>query len=252
MLDIGEDFSAQAIRLGEDLSEVEHFLITHTHGDHFNTTMFWLRTVTAEPQENNIYVYLTEDAFDYVEKFMQGVPSYISENEKYYESYKVIFKKLEFYRTYKINDIEVTPLKGAHGTENEKNAANFLITLKDGQVMYYALDSGYYLDETFERLKNVHLDILVGECTFPEVNSRYACPVHMDITSCVATLDKLYDNGTIDENTRVYLSHIEAKGLNHEELEKYFGKLDRNYSVSIAYDGLSIEKRRKNTYVYAS
>jgi len=203
--------------------------------------MFWLRSVaSAEPPQNIINVYLTDDAFDYVEKFMLDNPTTQNDNEKYYENRKVVFKKLEFYKTYKINNIEVIPLKGAHGTANEKNAANFLIKLENGKIMYYALDSGYYLEETFDYLKNVYLDILVGECTFPEVNSKEACSVHMDITSCVKTLDKLYLNGTIDKKSKIYLSHIEAKGMNHEELEKYFADLDKNYNVSIAYDGLSI------------
>ena len=38
--------------------------------------------------------------------------------------------------------------------------------------MYYALDSGYYLEETFDILKNYKLDILIGECTFPRENPK--------------------------------------------------------------------------------
>lgn len=64
----------------------------------------------------------------------------------------------------------------------------------------------------------------------------------MDLTSCVDTLDRLYALGTVDEKTEIYLSHIEAKGLCHSELEEYFSKLERNYSVKIAYDGLSIDE----------
>lgn len=242
MIDIGEDYAVQAMRLGEDLSEVEHFLITHTHKDHFNTTMFWLRSVaSAMPPQNTINVYLTDEAFFYVEKFMGDTPTYKKENEIYYENQSVRFKKLTFYEKYQINDIQVIPLKGAHGTVNEKNSANFLIKLKDGKTMYYALDSGYYLEETFDYLKGTHLDILVGECTFPAVDSKDACPVHMDITSCVKTLDRLCLNKTIDEKTEVYLSHIEAKGMNHEQLQEYFERLGKDYSVKIAYDGLSIK-----------
>ena len=252
MIDIGQDFVAQAIRLEDDLSDVEHFLITHTHGDHFNPAMFWLRSVSAaQPPQNIINVYLTDDAFDCVEKFMVDEPTYHTNSEKYYENRKVVFKKLEFYNTYKINNIEVTPLKGAHHTSNEKNSANFLIKLADGKMMYYALDSGYYLGETFDYLKSIKLDILVGECTFPEVDSSDACPVHMDVTSCIKTLDMLYLNNTIDWKTQIYLSHIEAKGMNHEQLENFFDNLDRNYCVKIAYDGLSIyDKEDKGTVLY--
>ena len=101
--------------------------------------------------------------------------------------------------------------------------------------------------EPCRHLKEFKLDILVGECTFPEKhpkseNGEYWCDVHMDLTSCEDTLDKLYENGTIDDNTKVYLSHIEAKGLNHKELEEYFSSLNKKYSINIAYDGLSIDE----------
>lgn len=242
MIDIGQDFAAQAIRLGDDLSEVEHFLFTHTHSDHFNYSMFWLRLIaSAEPPKHAVKVYLTDDAYSYIDKVLYSTPLLIDKNGEYLKEKNVEFVKLEFNHTYKINDIEVTPLRGAHHTALEKNSANYLIKLSDGRLMYYALDSGYYLDDTFEYLKNFKLDILVGECTFPSIGGEGdGCPVHMDLTSCTATLDKLYENGTIDEQTDIYLSHIEAKGMNHAQLEEYFTNIDRKYNVKIAYDGLSI------------
>ena len=69
-----------------------------------------------------------------------------------------------------------------------------------------------------------------------------ACPVHMNITTAIATFDRLWENKTIDENTDIYLSHIEAKGMTHKELQTYFSKLDRPYHVKIAYDGLSVDE----------
>ncbi|MBC8597138.1 MBL fold metallo-hydrolase [Qingrenia yutianensis] len=248
MIDIGEDFAAQAARLNDDLYDTEHFLFTHPHEDHFNYMMFWLRYVASDrPPEKPISVYFVGNSFDIVDKLLYSTPLIINKDAEYMSEKNVKFIKLDFLKWYKINDIEVMALKAHHSTAVCENGANYLIKLKNGKIMYYALDSGYYLDETFEVLKNFKLDILVGECTFPEEhikdeNGRYFCPVHMDLTSCVDTLDKLYTIGTVDEKTQIYLSHIEAKGLCHSELEEYFSKLERNYSVKIAYDGLSIDE----------
>ncbi len=244
MLDIGEDYVAQAIRLEDDLASVEHFLFTHTHGDHFNNTMFWLRYVaSAMPPKKPINVYFADKAYD----ILKRPPLVEFKDAEYMSEKNVKFIKLEFNKWYKIENIEIMPLRGHHHTRVEDNSANYLIKLKNGKLMYYALDSGYYLDETFEILKNYKLDILVGECTFPEELSEHGkepwCDVHMDLISCTDTLDKLYENGTIDENTDVYLSHIEAKGLNHNGLEKYFSSLGRKYKTKIAYDGLSIDEK---------
>lgn len=56
------------------------------------------------------------------------------------------FVKLEFGKTYTISDLEVTVLRGMHSTVNEKYSANYLVKLADGRLLYYGVDSGYYID----------------------------------------------------------------------------------------------------------
>lgn len=245
MIDIGADFTSQSVRLQDDLTEIEHILFTHIHDDHFNYKMFQLRTFScAMPPSTKLHVYLSTYAYKGLKSFIDSTPSLIKEDAGYLDEDKVEFVEMEFGNTYKIDDIEVTPLRGMHNTYYEKNSSNYLIRLKDGRLMYYALDSGYYLEETFEFLKKVKLDILISECTFPNERPRdtKGCPVHMDITSCIDTLDRLYENGTIDSTTDIYLTHIGEKGKTHKELETYFNNIDRDYNVNIAYDGLSIDE----------
>ena len=55
----------------------------------------------------------------------------------------------------------------------------------------------------------------------------------MDLISCVDTLDRLLKTEQSTKKTEIYLTHIEAKGLNHAELEEYFAKLDRKYSAKL-------------------
>ena len=248
MIDIGGDCVAQAIRLNDDLYDVEHFLFTHPHEDHFNYLMFWLRyNAACKHSEKPMNVYFVGDSYNIVDKFLYSTPLIVDKDAGYMSDKNVKFVKLDFGKRYKINDIEVMPLKAKHGTTVTENGANYLVKLKNGKMMYYALDSGYYLEETFDILKDYKLDILIGECTFPverpkRADGEYECPVHMDLTSCVDTLDRLFASGTIDENTEIYLSHIEGRVHNHAQLEEYFSKLDRKYSVTVAYDGLSVDE----------
>ena len=105
--------------------------------------------------------------------------------------------------------------------------------------MYYALDSGEYFEETFEYLKNIKIDLLIAECTFPiEDNS---CKVHMNLIDEEACLNRLFEQGSINEDTVIYLTHICPMEKTHEEIEKYWDELDTPYKVNIAYDGLSID-----------
>lgn len=79
----------------------------------------------------------------------------------------VEFIKLDFLNSYDIDEYNITPFRGSHNTAYEKNSANYLIK-KDAFKLYYALDSGYFTDETFEALKDAKLDAFIGEFTFPD------------------------------------------------------------------------------------
>ena len=48
MIDIGEDYVSTAAKLQDELYDVEHFLFTHTHSDHFNDRFFWSRQIGAK------------------------------------------------------------------------------------------------------------------------------------------------------------------------------------------------------------
>jgi len=229
MIDTGDDYVTQAARFGDDLADLQHVLLTHTHMDHFNRQFMWSRTVGEVMPTTPMTIYFVDQAYSVAEKL---------KDVKY-----ITYEKLEFGKTYKISDMEVTPLRGVHSTENEKYSANYLIKLADGRLMYYGVDSGYYLDETFDYLKNYKLDIFITECTYPrERPIEESVPNHMDLSRCVENMDKLYENGTIDKNTKIYATHIDCRGKNHAQLEEYFAKLDRDYTVNVAYDGLSIDE----------
>ena len=66
MLDIGEDYVSTAAKLQDDLYDVEHFLFTHTHSDHFNWRFFWSRRIGANMPTTPVNVYFAEEAYDYI------------------------------------------------------------------------------------------------------------------------------------------------------------------------------------------
>lgn len=230
MIDAGADFIPQAHRLGEDTYDVQHIIYSHTHSDHFNPKVWWFRSVSPVRKSEKLDVYLSEYAIKILDKMSNG-------KEPYLET--VNFHTLKFYETYNIDKYKVTPLKGHHHTDVEPNAANYIIDFPDGRRMYYALDSGPYLDETYEYLKNVKLDILVSECTFPVENM--GIDVHMGLTEARETLDKLYAQGTIDGKTKIYMTHICCMGMNHDQLVEYWKNTAPMYDITVAYDGLSME-----------
>ena len=239
LIDMGADYFAQGALLGERFDTVEHVLFTHTHPDHFDYNFLWERSVRTKGELPPLKVYFVEEGMDIIDEFL--MKSRVTDGrEEYTRPEDVEFVKLKFGEACRVGDYEVIPFRGNHSTNFEKNSANYLIRSQE-RSLYYALDSGYFLSETFEALKGERLDIFIGECTFPMIGRDFVDEFagHMDINTCLKNLDHLYQQGTITESTKVYLTHIGPLAT-HEELCDYFGKLELPYKITVAYDGLAI------------
>lgn len=239
-IDIGADFNAEAINMGESLYALENILYTHTHEDHYNYMAVWTRFVARKKLPVPINIYFVEDAYDVLDKFYFTSPL-TNWRENYTKPSDVNFVRLEFGREYEIGNLRVVPLRGDHRANIEKNSANFLIILPDGKVMYYGLDSGYYLDETLAYLTGKRLDLLISECTMPFLeDDGKNSHGHLNLHTALRLFDQLYSIKVIDSATQIWLTHIAPIGSSHAQLCEYLSRLDRPYKVNVAYDGLSL------------
>ncbi len=236
-IDAGADFVAQSIHYREDVFDLEHILYTHVHHDHCDDYLFWYRMVVKgdEKPTHKLHMYFAPGGKAKMEKGLERFKNDARCNPDVIELHE-----LAFYKTYQIGKYKVTPLKGNHKTNYEENSANYIIEFPSGKKMYYAVDSGLYVEETFDYLKNVKLDLLIGECTF--MTQTPTAGGHMNLYAEKVTLDRLFEQGTIDKDTRIYLTHICGVHKTHDELVAYWDKLDVPYNISIAYDGLSIDE----------
>lgn len=240
IIDIGPNYFMQSYMYNVSFEKFEHALFTHMHDDHINYKMVWDRLVRNKGIKEPLNVYLVDEAYSFVTDFF--LSSKLTEgSENYIGEKNVLFKNVNFHETFAVDGFSVTPYRAAHGTSFEKNGANFLIE-KNGRKLYYGLDSGIFLPETYAALQNQMLDFFIGECTFPDPNqSAEECgPDHMNIAACLKNLDKLYDIGAIHKDTRILLSHIGPYCMGYEEFSEYVSKLDKPYRVEIAYDNMEL------------
>ena len=123
----------------------------------------------------------------------------------------------------------------------ERNSTNYLME-KPGKKMYYALDSGYFLDETFAALQAAALDTLIMECTNPILDRSVSGKRdgHMDYFTAMDTLAELYRLGAITASTQVYFTHISPNETTHAELAAHLAALDTPYRITAAWDGMEI------------
>lgn len=241
MIDFGTDIFAECIRNHTDLFDLKYLLITHTHDDHFNPFNLFLKSLVSRTNGEKVHIYLNGDAYGVMAKYdflgFHGDERFFTGNTK--DDFE--FHQLHFWRQEKIGDYLVTPIQGEHRAFLESNSANYLIELPTGKRFLYALDTGFYGEETLNFLKGVKLEYLIIESTFGSADRGNMPYSHLDLNSVYYLCDRLYQQNTITDQTQVYLTHInQEQDYTHEEMAVECRKRKTPYQVTVAYDGLQI------------
>lgn len=235
MLDLGADAVVQSIKYG-GIRDIEHVLITHTHEDHLNPHMM-MEALWCSDRQKTLNYYFTDKAFDIVEHWRQSKWILKGAVPRFEQEGVVAFHKLEYGKRYEIDGIGVTPFRGNHVGNVGENTALYLLELPDGRTLFYGLDSGPYFPETLQALRGRHIDIMVSECAFGTVQCNHK--QHLDIWELKNLIDKLYAQGTLDENSHLFVTHINH-GTSYNEMLKALGELGFPILATVCHDGIKI------------
>ncbi|GAK55554.1 hypothetical protein U27_02388 [Candidatus Vecturithrix granuli] len=243
-IDINFDNNWQMHRCGIDMYAIEHILITHTHADHFQFEEIVAKEMSVSGQANGklLNIYMSLPAKAWIENLLASLYT-----PKVYEKKLRILNEryrihgLEYFREYHIGDLDVETLKGSHRLrEGDEYAMNYLILFPDGTRLLYALDTGWYPEETWDFLEGKTVDVLILDCTFGGRTDRPEYPAgHLDLLSFVKMLERMIAINFISARTRIFATHINPhQGLLHEALQKKFD--ETRFNVTVAYDGLTL------------
>lgn len=225
------------MRLGTDMFDIRHLMISHTHRDHLSLAAISDKAMSQEVNGDPLTVYISKPGFEYASKVIEGGP--LSERQDSRLGYMLDIRILDYYTTVSIGDMQADIVAGNHKAsgENEKSI-NYLLTAKDGSTVLYALDTGYYTDEAFEYLERKRTDALVLDCTFAGRTDREDFPSgHLDLMSFIRMLERMASIGFVDSETRVFATHINPhQGLTHWEIQERFDASP--FEVAVAHDGL--------------
>jgi len=239
MIDFSPDHLLQSTTQNLDLSKLEHIIFTHTHADHISSDIFLEKMYIPGSTNKALNLYFVEEAYKYITDFY---PMLDKEADKRFDEKHCLAYQKQFDQSFNVLDYKITAFKGRHTTDLEKYSANYLIE-RNNHKLYYALDSGYFYEETFNNLKDQHLDNFIGELSFPTLSNRCnETSEHMDIKMFIKNINHLFDIKAIDEHTKVYISHISCYDMNHEQIVTYFNNLNLPFEVIVAYDGLEINE----------
>jgi phosphoribosyl 1,2-cyclic phosphate phosphodiesterase len=241
-IDFNADTASQIQQEKLDLFALEHILITHTHDDHFQFEEIVKKSLALVKNENPLHVYLSVPAKLYFDSIVHVFTAQLedeADEATFWACYPV--HALQFFERYSIGELEVETVKGSHAAEGEKQySLNYLIRLPDGRRLLYAVDTGYYLEETWKFLRGRHVEILIMDCTEAGRTQGEERPfAHHNGRSFLGTLERMRSIGFIDGDTRIFATHIQPhQGLFHEEIQRFFDQSP--FAVTVAYDGLRI------------
>jgi len=224
-VDISCDSFWHTVRYGLDHCKLEHLLVTHSHGDHFNHTDLHYRRkgFCQVPPDSLLHIW--------------GNPHVMHAAREMPSSAEELQMALHTIRAWEAFEpqpgVVVTPIEGSHASEEEQ-ALNFVIDV-GGTSVLLGNDTGYYDETTWERIADLRLDIVFMDSTYGEVDS---CAHHMGLPWVVKTRDRMAELGALRPDARFIATHFSHNGnLTHAELVERYGA----EGIEVAYDGMEIE-----------
>lgn len=204
----------ESIRIaGVDMAKITDIFVTHLHADHFIPEHV---EKIAAGKEKPLRLWVRRDA---------QVPPM--------ENVEVVHLPLH-------TDVQFAPEMSVASIDanHDPNAfpQHFIFTIH-GKKMLYGLDGAWFLTPSYNYLRNAKLDIAILDATCGDYVGDYRMGEHNSIPMIRLMLPSLKKWGTIDEQTRVYLSHIAPKlHATHAETVELVAK----DGLLVACDGLQI------------
>jgi len=217
-IDFGPDAYAQSLRFNLSYVPVNHVLITHSHEDHFSPDELSRICPPYSHRKEPLRVY--GDA-----RVGEKMAPYLKEG-------LLTFTQLEPFKTYEIDEYQITPLQAVHAINSGEEPLFYLIE-RSGRSILYAHDTDMFTDEDFAFLKDRRISLISMDCTNGILDMKYIG--HMGISKNFALREKLLEIGAADENTVFVANHFSHNGLvSHEEMEK------RLPGFTVSYDGMTL------------
>ena len=230
LLDMPPDTFAHFHTHGVNLLEIKHWLISHTHSDHFYPK-------DLEFTLNGNFAHYSEDwhgidfhaSVDFEEEFNRYIRS--EDHKKY-----IRFHTEKAFTPFKTGEYTVLPLKANHSTDNPLIYA----VSKGGKNLLYAHDTGPFYDEVWESLKKsgIVFDLVSLDCTAGALMD-YGYPMHMCLGWNIECRERMIKEGIATENTKFVINHFSHNGKDavYDDIKS----IAESYGFIASYDGLEIE-----------
>jgi len=222
-IDLPPDTLHHVLAQGLDLTRIRYLLVTHSHDDHFamNQLQYMSWMFVPKPDNSSLDIIGPDDIVAAVrgDADLSRLP--------------IRTTAVKPGDTVQLGSWSITALAANH--DPGITCLNYLIT-SNGATHLYATDTGWYEEETWELLKNTHMDGIIVECTKGFSNEGYNG--HMSIPQVIRMREILLSSGSIVADTPfVTTHHSHLGGLLHAEREEALNP----HGIKVGYDGMEFE-----------
>lgn len=230
LLDFPEDTYWHAIQNKLYLDQVKYVFFTHSHMDHCTCIDLAMRgkPFAHDCKEPLVSLYGNAAVKEKYEKVYAGM--FGNALEQFH------FEEIQPFTPISAGEYEVVALPARHAPSEK--AFVYVIKYKD-KCIFYCLDTGWVFDETFAyiREKGYRFDMIALDCTSVDKPSADTAG-HMNLQQCARVTEKLRENGNVDENTKIIVTHFSHNG---NPIHSRLQKLCKTYGFTPAYDGMEVE-----------
>lgn len=223
LIDFPADTLSHLQRHGVEGHKIKYVFFTHSHADHlYVPDLFYRARPNARNMEAEIlHVYCTKGVYEKIAA--RGTPKTVE------------IHRIAPFDTVELDGYLVTALPARHAEGDE--AVIYLI--RGDKTILYAHDTGYFLDEVFDYLKenSVVPDLVTYDCAYVDA------PVadtgsHMGIENVRRVMARLKELGVVTENTQQFINHFSH---NRAPLQATLEAMVAKDSLRVAYDGCTVE-----------
>ena len=246
-IDFSPDNFWQMHRCDLDMYDVEHLLITHSHEDHFQYDQIIAKEMPDGTNGKPLHIYLSTAAADWLMQMLECRNQFADLTQEARDAFlgRYPVHRLEHGVECDLGGVRGFTVPGNHRVAaSGERSINYLLELPDGKFLLYALDTGYYTDDTWEMLEGRRADIVIMDCTFGGRTDRGEYPAgHLDCRSFMRMLERMRKISFIDSTSTVYATHFNPdQGFDHHALVEFFRASEA--TVTVAYDTLSFESEQ--------
>lgn len=232
IIDLGPDTQTAMNMYGKDMSNIKYLLQTHIHTDHYDEGLLCTRVpYMANNQIDLLEIYAHPTCLNIMSK---RVNEYEDADLITKEGSKKLNVKSKSLTAGEIINVGSYKVKAIETTHDEKHGSLLYVVSQNNKNIFYATDTPSLTENALNQLKNIQLDVIIMDHTFGNTEYSFA---HLNEKLFIEQINKLKEINCINENTKIYGTHISHEGNSfHEEIEKR--AISNGYHI--AYDGLEI------------